>query len=257
MLRNADKRLALGKVSDAFPLAGSSYRRRVLADTPKGFWMLQDASGAPIDSSGNGTDMTALAQIAVTGPPSPCYREPGPHALGRYAPGAGPDYGIWFPSCGYRRTLVSTVVNNFSLEIWLWYTGALVDSAVIMGNSQRSVASVGGADGWDLLWSGTAGKFMLGFGNVANLAASAATLSANTWNHIVVCRDAGTSKYYVNGALDTSNAGTSTPLTPTTGASGGTKFGSSTITQKLAYAALYESALSLAQVQAHYGAALG
>lgn len=246
MLRGADKRLFLsGQLKDVFGgnhlplparLGGIGYINAVLADTPKAFWKCQDASGFPVDSSGNGLDMTAVSG-------TPTYHETGP-----YTP---QDFSIGLLAAGFTRNIVTAVVNNFTLEVWVMPVGSLASGRIILGNSARGLDGANGINGYEIIWNDTTGKFRATAGNVADYTASAATLSLNSWYHVVVVRDAGTWKYYVNGAIDTANAGTSAPVTPT----GTAHFGSTVANQRIAYAAIYESALSAARVAAHYAAA--
>lgn len=240
------------------PIYGRQFAAEVLADSPKAFWKCQDtARTVPVDASGNGLNMATEDKRGV-------WKCPGPYAESCDASRARPpdprtpnDWSLGMAA--YRRAVVSTVVNNWTMEIWVCPQGPFADLQMIMGNGDGNTNAGGGNNGYDLYWSGTAGKFQVGYRSVVVTTDSTITCSINTWYHIVATRSAGTLIYYVNGAVDTANANSAnTPITPTSGAGGGTKIGNQGGTsQFIAYAAFYESVLSAARVAAHYGAAIG
>lgn len=213
--------------------ANSDYIAEVLTDTPKAFWEAQDASGNPVDSSGNALNMTS-----VTG--TPLYHAAGPMS----------DYGIEFDGGEYvSRALVSTVTNDFTIECWLMYRAGSSDRVIWNGSL--------GANGW-ALYLNNAQKIIGLAGGVAFLTAGTTALTADTWYHVALVRDSANSNkwtYYLNGAVDLANAGTTAPNAPSGGDTGfGSRDGAAQ--HRIAYAAIYETALSAARISAHYNASL-
>lgn len=210
------------------------YAQAVLADSPRGFYKLDEFSGLPQDSSGNGNHMTS---------------NPGPGGTDQEYRLAGP----WAGSYGIRqrggryfsRNVISTQTDNFSIEVW-WAFEAAGGDDVVVCNGSRS------ADGWGIDYNSATGNIRAIYGNVAFEGNSSAFADVSEWNQIVLTRDSGTTKYYFNGALDTANAGTDTPLTPVTR----WQIGSNVQVQGIwSNVSLYNTALSLARVSAHYNAA--
>lgn len=212
-------------------MALADYVSAVLADTPKAYWECQDASGNPQDSSGNGLHMTSVTGTPdytfATGPcgDDTCIRVIGGENL-------------------QRSSQVSTVTDNFTMELWYWIEAGAGDEILCNGNRATN--------GWGIRsTSGT--KFAGLVCGIIVLSNCAASLTA-AWRHIVVVRESGTWKYYVDGSSDTSNAGTNAPNTPsgTVLVNGGTD----STQARYAHIAIYETALSSVQVAAHYAAAL-
>jgi hypothetical protein len=204
----------------------------VLLDSPLAFWELQDASGNPVDSSGNGLDFTSVLG-------SPTYEAAGPIS----------DFAIEFAGGqGTSRATISTVTDNFSIELFIYPVSVTNTSQTIFYNGN------GASNGFGLLTNYAASNFRLVAicGGVGFLAQFNTTLSVNTWYHVVVVRESTVWTYYVNGAVDLANAGTTSPNTPSGGT---TKINTdSSVHFSAAYVAYYETPLSAAEVAAHYAA---
>lgn len=208
----------------------SCYSATVLADGPKAYWECQEASGLPQDSSGNGLHMTSQD---LTGGGFG-YREPGPFDYGILANGGS----------RFLRAAVSTAVNNLTLEMW-------VKINLVTNPTQGIFSWNSGANGFILAVT-TNFHFFIVVQGVATLSQSAVALPSGGgragWSHVVVVRDAGTWKYYLNGQVDTANAGTSTPIAPT----GSTIFpGGASVQSVVAHLAMYESVLTPTQIKDH------
>lgn len=232
MLRTADKRLFVSRylsevltVFELTPLA--AYISEVLSDSPKAFWPMQEASGLPQDFSGNGLHFTTNNGAGKT------YGVSGPFSdvVGITMPGGQ----------NFQRTQVSTVQDNYTMEMWMQYAASGGDDRLYMNGN-------GGSSGWGIDFSSGTGKIRGLLGGVTFLSESVAAVVSG-WKHIVMVRESGTSKYYINGNLDTGNAGTNTPNAP----SGSTQVGSDTQVQATwALCAIYETALSSTRIAAHY-----
>lgn len=233
MLRSKGKRMQVGRrlatVIEPDPLA--RYYQEVLRDTPVAFWPMQDTSGNPVDVSGNSRDMTS-----VTGTPDYQF-EAGPF---------GRDYAIRLVGgeALNRSSVVSTATNDLTMEMWIkFYTFSAADQVVFHNGNAAT-------NGWGIRAEGNTYKVLVGA--IAELTAESA--SEDIWFHIVANRDSGDSsrwKYYANGAVANSNAGTTAPNTP----SGTVLIGAASLQISIAYVAVYDSALSAARIAAHYNAA--
>lgn len=210
------------------------YTQSVLADSPKAFWTLQDSSGLPQDSSGNGLHMTTYDQWT---PPdiNHSFRESGPF------PGS---YSMRLHGDAFSRSTVSVATNNFTMEVWFKYESDFGRDP-LLGNFN------GGGDGWAIDWRSGFFTYRALVGNVNWEAESVELGSVGTWDHVVMTRDAGTWKYYINGATDRANAGTDAPSAPTGGT---TRINQFNLTGNYAFAAIYETALPLARATDHFNA---
>lgn len=215
--------------------AQARYQREVMRDTPRAFWPLQDSSGNPVDASGNGLNMTS-----VTGTPD--YRQEGPF---------GDDFSIFTGNSEAinRSTEVSTVQNNFTMELWLKVTQVNATDQMVMHNGGTTS---GGTAGWGIRMD-TGDRYCGLAGGISELLVRGIGLF--TWTHLVVQRDGSDSnrwKYYQNGNLTVGNAGTTNPNVPSGVLILG---GSASYAAYYAYVAVYETALSAARILAHFNAA--
>lgn len=112
----------------------------------------------------------------------------------------------------WSRGIVMTATNNFTVEIWFRPDSMHGGGAGVWQNAN------GGSNGYAVDIPGVANtgdfRFRAIAQSVAILAVSARPMIYRQWNHIVVVRNAGTWSYYLNGNLDTANAGTNAPITP-------------------------------------------
>lgn len=212
-------------------MAAAEYIAAVLQDTPIAFWKMQDASGNPVDSSGNGFDMTS-----VTGTPD--YQQAGPMS----------DFGIHFGAGEFttRSTHVSTATDNFTMEVWVYPISIGADGRTLFNNgTSNATQSFGIAVNTTALFVYVAGTVV---GNT-----SAVSLPLSTWSHVAVKRSSNWT-YYYNGAIDTANATLTAPVsvTGTVQIAAGNNFD-----LRVAYVAVYETALSDARILAHYQAGVG
>ncbi len=207
------------------------YAAAVLADSPLAYWKLQDASGAPQDSSGNGNHITTVDGTHG-------YHDPGPMS----------DFGIIYNGGvrSLRSPIVSSLVNNISVEYWM-------KPKLISANSQSIFVWDSNTTSWYSVMDTDQKMWLRLQSSTVSSSKTATVFALNSWYHVVIVRDAGTWKFYVNGAIDTANASTAAPNTPTGSA---TYFGAAGGSMQivLAHIAMYGSALSAAQIAAHYSA---
>jgi len=104
----------------------------------------------------------------------------------------GSTLGLRFGGSNYgTNALVSTLTNNFGLELWVRPDSA--SGTQCLGYNGNS-----GVNGWGLYIHG--GQFKGLFGGVSLFAVTGAPVTANVWTHVALVRDNGTNVLYVNGA---------------------------------------------------------
>lgn len=204
------------------------------ADSPKAFYKCQEASGTIVDSVSGGSQ--SLSNLFGT----IAYQQPGPMG----------DYSIRFNTTGnaFSNAAASLVTDNFTFGFWGKTGGGSISNSrrcLMNGNS--------GNRGWEIEVN-LDGTFH--YGNNAGASAGASStgvLSASVFKLIHVVRRSGTWEYYLNGVLDTSNAGTDTPTASLTGDS--VQLGAATdLDIYIAHAFIFESALSATRIAAHFAA---
>lgn len=211
----------------------SDYDSIIVAAGPKAYWPCQEPSGFPKDISGNGLDITNI------GPVVPSYHVDG--AIRH-------DYAVGFTSGSlFYRNPASLAVNNLTAEMWIALLGG-------SGSSRQFYGWDGSGFGGFYLTTNSAGAWRAVIGGTGSLLSIAANALTGSYCHLVVVRDAGTWKYYFNGALDTANAGSATPSTPSVLTFFGANDGSLQV--RMAHVAMYERVLSADEIKAHYEARL-
>lgn len=216
----------------------AAYTSAVLADTPFCFYKFDEASGNPQDSSGNARHITSTDG-------SPTYQQAGPMTGGSFSIRS-------VNSHQFNRSPSSTsATNNMTVEFW-------VKADVFLANDQR-IWNVGNASTGFSVFVDTDLTFQvkLSAGSGTAMSNSTGALSAAAFRHIVITRDAGTWKYYIDGSLDTANAGTAAPANPTAQPMQWNQDFGANQGQYISNGAYYTTALSAARVLAHYNAAIG
>jgi hypothetical protein len=241
MLRAKDKQLHIGEqIKGVYAgrmraTPADRYVAAVLADAPLGFYKCDDLSGLLQDASGNGNHMTTS-----TIPTGKAYRMAGPFE------GA---YGVQLTTGGsnFQRAVLTAVQDNWALECWFCQIAEGGDDTILLNGTRASVGY-----GIDLATGTT--KFRCLMGSVAFLTSSTGSYGVFpplAYKHIVVTRESGTTKYYLNGVSDTANAGTNTPNAPATKSQIGSDGAIAGIWSMCAF---YNTALTSARVAAHYAA---
>ena len=218
------------------------YVTEVMADSPVGYWGLEDTSGTTaVDSSGNGRNGTYTN--------SPVLLQPGPKS-GAYAVNfdGSNDYVEIADNAAFEFTS-----GNFSVEAWVKFDSTPTSGELIVGKW------VGGGFEWLMYVDASLG---IGFSIMSTasptdwLTAEGAVLSTATWYHVVVTLSGTTLTVYVDGssyATDSTvtgsrySSGTTTPVT--IGARTG---GGSAVDAHIAHVSIYNTALSSGRVSAHY-----
>lgn len=208
----------------------AEYEAAVAASSPTAWWKLDDASGPPVDSSGNGFDMSTenITEFQADGP---------------FAGWEGKAIRCG-ASAGCSRANVGTATDNFTFECW-------VQPVAISDNFQFFMSNQAAGQGWGVFFGAT-WFFQAISQGVAFEAVSAVPLVQGDWYHLVVLRRSGTWRYYLNGNVINTNAGTDTPNGSPTAFS---LLGAPNLETRMSQAAYYETALSDTEIADHYAAA--
>jgi hypothetical protein len=205
-----------------------NYAATILADTPKVYYKLGEASGNPADSSGNGLTLTAAG--------SRTYGNPGPFTVAN-------SMGFLGTNGDCTRAQVTAVTANLSCDFWCYYLGGSNDSYAFDTQSA--------AHGYAFGINGTTLKIQVILQGVGTLAGTSA-ISQATWHYIAVTRGAATWKSYIDGAVDNANMSVSSPVAPSGSTTGITGGGGGNMW--ISNVAFYEVELTAAQILAHYNA---
>lgn len=219
-------------------MSAAAFIDAINADTPKAFYKCQEASGTIADSVvGGSKDLSNLFGTIA-------YQQTGP---------MGTDFSIRFNTTGFANsnTVPSTVIDNLTFGLW-----AKLGGGSITNGRRTFIGSGSGTRGWEIQVN-LNGTFRYAIdGGAVNGATSAGALSSSAFSLIHVVRRSGTWEYYLNGTVDTANAGADTPTAPLAGDIA--QLGAAAdLDVYLAYAFVFESALSSTRIAAHYQAAVG
>jgi hypothetical protein len=218
------------------PPPGPTYAQTVQADSPIGYWKLGDLN-------------------TVTAADSSGLNHPGDYA-GTFTQGRpgllahSTDTAVLFNNATYdgrvtTQYLYGLAGSKASAETWVNYLGATGGDQLV----SRGYASNGG---WALLLTRTNGVQQAQFVVVKSGVKYAATANVTPGTmHLVGTYDGAVVRLYVNGTLAATRTLASAPLTATaTAMLAGTLVDNVTLDET----AVYDTALSAAQVQAHYSA---
>ena len=214
-----------------------SYTSEVLADSPVGYFLLDEASGDPADSSGHGHNFTA-----VNG--TPTYRQVGPITsdASNFAillNSATPD---WF-AMNYDAAF--DIGDVGSVEIWIKRGDTSTSELEIINRDQGFYLGL------------ITNQLFIAKTSVAGIAKSTTTITdTTTWHHLVNTKNGATVHQYIDGVDVT---GTVTNATWQNGTSPfvdlGANGGGDAFKGSIARPAIYATELSQARVSAHYAAA--
>jgi hypothetical protein len=218
---------------------------QVLGDNPKGFWILNDAPGAPttaMDSSANAFNGTFELGVTPRGAAGPSW-----------VPGAG----LVADFSGSGNISFAAPLNlggsGYTIEAWINPTLASLQ------NTSRIVASGRGLNGYGF-GTTAGGELIFTSSAVQDYTTTTLTLLPNQWSYVGVVLDAGNdANFYVNGALVETVTGAQPTLTPTLNFNIGSR--SPPVPDEfyaggLAGISVYDTALTPAQIQAQYNAAV-
>jgi hypothetical protein len=227
-------------------MAQAQFISQVLGDNPRGFWVLNDAPGAPaaaVDSSTNAFDGTYQPGVTAQGIAGPSWVPPS-GLVANFVGGT-----ISFPSP------LNLGANGYTIEAWIRPTLASLQTTT------RVVADGTGFNGYGFGTAAGGGLVFTSF-TVQDYFTTGVTLLPNQWYYVGVVLDAGNNaNFYVNGALvETISAisgGTTTPTANFTlgNQSSGLGHSDETYFGGMAGVSVYDTALSSGQILAQYNAA--
>jgi hypothetical protein len=242
-----------GKSRRRLPDPGGTYAAAVLKSNPVGYWRLAEISGNnAADASGNHHDAHYEDVVA--------HHLPGPTGKGMSADGQS-SRSAHIVS-GRVRADVPIKGHRYSVEFWFWnglpndarpVTGYLFSRGPIKESHGRGDhLGIGGK-------SGATGHlfFASGIKHDATLEGRA-TIEPKTWNNVILVRDGGRVRVYLNGRTkpEIDGVAASEPEAASTEYNfGGRPDGSSSLEGKLSEAAIYDRPITLAEVAVHYQAA--
>jgi hypothetical protein len=214
-----------------------SYASEVLADAPKAYYRMQEASGLIQDSSGNGNHATSSTGTATYQQVGPITSDPS-------------DFSIFFNADDF--IIPDDVDIDFgdivTVEAWLYRDDTGTTRAFTGRGSNALTLFILDAD--SKLGAAKAGVAIIVYSTIA--------LSTSTWYHVAYTKSGATSKIYIDGVDRTGTVTDATLADPGAGVPmrvGADYNGTLTWLGGLDEVAFYSTALSEARIQAHYNAA--
>jgi RHS repeat-associated protein len=223
--------------------AASNYNTTVLGDAPTAYWRVGEAAGTTM------TDATANANNGTY---------VGGFTLGQAGAIVGDtNTAVAFDGATGAASVpnaASLQVSKISIELWV---KKLAETNYGMYVTKNWVANGGAGTGWfQLMNSGTSGRLEFRVtGDSPTALISNRTLALNAWYHVVATYDGSNARLYVNGALDSVLTIAGTPAQTTDPLYVGRRSDGYFNQAVLDEVAIYPSALSAAQVAAHWQAA--
>ncbi|MBX6312191.1 MAG: LamG domain-containing protein [Isosphaeraceae bacterium] len=226
------------------------YAAAVLASRPLAYWRLGEMSGPEaIDATGHDYSASFEGGIAyhLEGPPSPAFS--GPRVLNRAVHLAGGCLTARLPDLG----------ASYSIELWFW-NGLPPDARAVTGVLlSRDLPRADGSPGDHLAIGGTraaAGRLLFSCGDPdAPPLPGRTEIAPRTWHHVALVRDGDAVALYLDGSPEVSGRAA---LHPLPGRApwliGGQRDGAANFEGKLDEVALYDRALTAAEIADHYRA---
>ena len=222
----------------------TTYRSVVLADSPAGYYRLDETSGTTMaDSSGHGLDGSYLG--------GPTLNQPG---IANGNPAASFDGSSQYGQVTYNSTLNTP---QFTVEAWAKVSGgagtyrSLVTSRDIGGSGRAGYILYAASNNHWQFWLGTGSGWYILYGPAVTL---------NTWTDIAASYDGTTAKLYINGSLAASGTTTSyvpNPASPLRIGAGTTEGPAALyLPGSIDETAIYPTALTPTRIQTHYQTAI-
>ncbi len=240
-----------GKPRRPFAEVNGPYAQSVLASKPLAYWRMGEFAGATAqDSSGNDHPASYEGGFALylEGAETPGFC--GPKHVNRAVHFAG----------GYVKAPLPELGATYSVELWFW-NGLPSDVRAVTGCLFACGADARNASGECLVIGGkdlSPGRLVFCCGDGANASLAGATsIVPKTWNHVVLVREAGKIRVYLNGCQTPEISG---DVAGTQGSApqvvlGARSDGSFSLEGKLDEAAVYARALSGEEIAKHFAAA--
>ncbi len=250
---------SFGQASASVGVLPTNYIADVMADSPIGYWRLDDPRTGPsstmADSSGNGYD-----GVAVESGITPLYQQPGPFGIGDLcwsdeAVGSGNSY-IRFDTTAFDA-VIGAASQAYTFEIWQ----RAPSSGSGTPNAVMDKTDIAGPADWNimqLLTNGNANAQLYdGTNNPSVTSVITGSVEGASWFHLVMVREISTPRIllYVNGNLEgTSAVAAAVDTSNTIKLSVGSRQAGTDrhINHAVAHAAVYNTALSAGRILSHY-----
>jgi hypothetical protein len=234
------------------PDPGGTYAEAVLRSKPIGYWRLAEIGGNnAVDTSGNHHDAHYEDVVA--------HYLPGPTGKGMSADGQSSRSAHIVG--GRVRSDVPVEGYRYSVEFWFW-NGLPNDTRPVTGylfsrgpnkdsQGHGEHLGIGGK-------SGATGNLFFASGSAHEVLEGRTMIEPKTWSHVVLVRDGGRVRVYLNGhaELEIDGGAAPEPQAASTECNfGGQPDASSSLEGKLSEAAIYDRVLTPAEVTDHYQAA--
>jgi hypothetical protein len=218
--------------------AADSYAATVLADSPLGYWRLDDTSLMALDSSGNGHHGSYQGGLL--------QEQPGVLAGNAAATFADNNDHIEIPGpFGFTGT------TPFSVEAW--FVGSAPQGQIVSKMSYDGMAY----SGWFLSTAVPPTSVRFNRLVASGSGIDGGTIVPDQWHHVVAVFDGTTALLYLDGVKvnDITQSGDLAAVTPSVRIGDGDTWGNfqGTIDE----VAIYDQALSASRIAAHYAAAVG
>lgn len=230
-----------------------AYSDIVLADSPVGYWQLQETSGTnAADSSGNGNNGTYTNGVTLN--------QSATGSLGVSASFDGTDDYVLIPD---SNVFSANNNNTFTIELWISITTETNEEIFSKGGTTASSYE------WRIRYDSDNHRFIPAMENSAGteigLRYGNGSKTTATWYHMVAVVNGTPNStkpdLYVNGVAETSAGTGGAGGTYTNGSSGLWIGGHAAYPHyfngKICHVAIYNAALSSTQVTTHYNAGIG
>lgn len=229
---------SIGRLVLATETAGSVYNAAVLADTPVGFWPLNDPSGTvAADLSGNGHPGAYTGGFTLA--------QPGPCSDGQASV-------VLNGSTGYVAVPASAALRPalVTAECWVYVT-TTANTGFICSNAFTS--NIGYELGNDC--SGAGGTQIARFAGGWAACSAGSALSLNAWHHVAGTYDGTNLNTYIDGVAVGSPVSSGALAYDVAEFRIGQRHDAfNGLTGRIAKAAVYNTALSAGRIAAHYAA---
>lgn len=224
---------------DAFKLLQlfelSAYSAEVLADSPVGYWKLDETSGtSAADSSGSAFNGTYTGGVTLN-----------QAAALKGGQGAASFDGTDDRISGIGSPTALAIRGDATVEFWFFPTATPAVTGYIVYGLDPYAVSYNSQN--KLVWAQTPAS-----GVAYNL--SAGPYALNSWRHVAVTRKRGYVRIYVNGALAAEGQASVDPAANFAFAIAANSVGASLFAGRIAHVAVYNTALPSERVAAHYAA---
>lgn len=232
------------QASDAFKLFQlfdiTAYRTEVLADSPVGYWPLDETSGTNADNLGSATADGTYSGVT----------------LGAAGPLIGGSTAATFDGVNDRVSVGQVsdfgISGDVTIEAWVYWDGIAEGRILYVGNNTDTVTTYRlEVDAFGILKLYATPPE----GGDARAASGVSGISSGVWTHVAAVREGSTTRFYINGATDIVDAGsTTTASTNHFVYVGDSATSAAPWDGRLGRVAVYPSALSPERIAAHYAA---